>query len=1096
MKITDIQIERFGVWQDLRLPLRESGINVVYGPNEAGKTTLMRFIRSILYGRKWGDIDLPPNHRQHRQWSGSLRVVHQGRHCEIQRSAQPGQIGELAVHGFDHEAPAEERLSELTSGTGETLFDFVFSIGLYELQELATLHDDEVAQHIYGMSLGPEGQRLLDCLGKIDTAQNRLLDAELGTGQLADLFERYEQICGEIQYQENCRQSYLQLLRERQELESRIADFKHRQKGLQSQLRGHLFLDLVWGPWNRVRKCEQELDSLPIVSVFPENGLARLAEFDDELNTANRCRDALLKEAAQLRKQAEALNLDPEIQKHASGIQGFLDQRDWLEELEEQLAASDDEVQRLKADLDRALGELGGDWSLERLRAVDASHTALFRLMARARQYQSAMARRAKLRKRYKHRSDLCHQRSVELNERCRPLGGLSIKEAIAAARQRIDDLEELGRLRRRESELQGRRTAASEKLARLHSDLAPPKWVNAVLWSSVGLGLLLAGAGVYAGLNVNALAGVAYALLGVTFIGYSWAYKKQTAADGQEDAESLQQDIEELDSELQQMRESVARLQHSRAPLFDVRSSHQSEPMQAEEGSAIAFDQEEVAEAIETDGEMEDGAVHQAADSAIAATASQANTEDETEADLIVQAVRELAHLEQLQKQEQSIRSTRRKLTVVRGRFQELQREVSAARQSWCELLVQLGLDETVRINETFETWRRIVEADERRRQWEAAKADRQKQRDSHESFRRRIMELGHRMNQWDVDYQRPLPVLDAWKQQLKTFADGRQERQRLQGEIKSRQREAGEYRAIIDETKLQRSALLVQGGAASADEFEQRAEWFLARQELEEQLAEAQAELETAARSESELAIVEEDLLAHDPDENAECIVTLQLELDDLAGDLQAAFEELGSTKQEMKALESDRRSTQLRFEREQITTQLKQAAQSWFAVQWASRAVGRTRSEFERTCQPEMLAAASHWLRRLTCGKYVNIWTPLGQRQLCIEDDHGFTRGVSQLSGGTREQLFLAIRLALLDRFSREGVELPIVLDDVIVNFDQLRTEAAVNTLLELAGDGRQVLLFTCHLHLAHLFESKGVEPIWLPGHHPPMEERLAG
>ena len=101
-----------------------------------------------------------------------------------------------------------------------------------------------------------------------------------------------------------------------------------------------------------------------------------------------------------------------------------------------------------------------------------------------------------------------------------------------------------------------------------------------------------------------------------------------------------------------------------------------------------------------------------------------------------------------------------------------------------------------------------------------------------------------------------------------------------------------------------------------------------------------------------------------------------------------------------------------------------------------------------------------------------------------------------GVEQLSGGTREQLFLAVRLAVVGEFTRQGIELPMILDDILVNFDQLRTETAVETLLEFAAEGQQILFFTCHLHLAHLFESRGIEPTWLPGHNPPIEERRAG
>src|SRR5690606_41565806 len=100
------------------------------------------------------------------------------------------------------------------------------------------------------------------------------------------------------------------------------------------------------------------------------------------------------------------------------------------------------------------------------------------------------------------------------------------------------------------------------------------------------------------------------------------------------------------------------------------------------------------------------------------------------------------------------------------------------------------------------------------------------------------------------------------------------------------------------------------------------------------------------------------------------------------------------------------------------------------------------------------------------------------------------------VEQLSSGTREQLFLAIRLAMIRRFAQEGTELPLVLDDVFVNFDQSRTEAAVETILDVADAGQQVLLFTCHLHLADIFEEKGVDAVWLPQNSARLEERKAG
>src|SRR5687767_15806863 len=50
MKIKTIDIDGFGVWNGLAIDDLSDQTTVVYGPNEAGKTTLMQFIRAVLYG--------------------------------------------------------------------------------------------------------------------------------------------------------------------------------------------------------------------------------------------------------------------------------------------------------------------------------------------------------------------------------------------------------------------------------------------------------------------------------------------------------------------------------------------------------------------------------------------------------------------------------------------------------------------------------------------------------------------------------------------------------------------------------------------------------------------------------------------------------------------------------------------------------------------------------------------------------------------------------------------------------------------------------------------------------------------------------------
>jgi uncharacterized protein YhaN len=353
--------------------------------------------------------------------------------------------------------------------------------------------------------------------------------------------------------------------------------------------------------------------------------------------------------------------------------------------------------------------------------------------------------------------------------------------------------------------------------------------------------------------------------------------------------------------------------------------------------------------------------------------------------------------------------------------------------------------------------------------------------------------------MHQWDLNTQNPEQVLQDWETQLRAYATNRKERRDLRRDARLRLREAAEYQATLDDLRTQRAALLVQGGAANRDEFEERHESHGRRALLESQRDDAEHDLKGAAQSEREIAVTDDDLRKYDAQQTSDAIELLRMELEDHEREQQQLQEKVGGTKHELRTLEGSRESAQLRLEAEQIRTELHRAATEWFGRLLAEQALGVLRTNFERNCQSVTLADAARFLNRLTRGRYRNVWTPLGERTLCVEDDQQRTLRVEHLSRGTREQLFLAIRLALVQGFGRQGIVLPMVLDDVLVNFDQSRAEAAAEVLQDFAGKGRQVLLFTCHQYLAELFASHGTEPIRLgaqTGGERQETDRLAG
>ena len=82
-------------------------------------------------------------------------------------------------------------------------------------------------------------------------------------------------------------------------------------------------------------------------------------------------------------------------------------------------------------------------------------------------------------------------------------------------------------------------------------------------------------------------------------------------------------------------------------------------------------------------------------------------------------------------------------------------------------------------------------------------------------------------------------------------------------------------------------------------------------------------------------------------------------------------------------------------------------------------------------------------------------------------CLEvaDAVKTTRDPAHLSLGTCQQLYLALRIALLMEADNVGRAIPILADDILVNFDTPRRAGAARALAELARM-RQVILFTCH------------------------------
>lgn len=152
-------------------------------------------------------------------------------------------------------------------------------------------------------------------------------------------------------------------------------------------------------------------------------------------------------------------------------------------------------------------------------------------------------------------------------------------------------------------------------------------------------------------------------------------------------------------------------------------------------------------------------------------------------------------------------------------------------------------------------------------------------------------------------------------------------------------------------------------------------------------------------------------------------------------------------------------------LESELEDMTRRLDGLKEQEDAIALALETLTEADAELQRRFSPRLAETAAGYFAFLTDGRYdeLTLSRELAARARPAGQDVG--RETDYLSAGAKDQLYLALRLAVCELALPQEDPCPIVLDDALVNFDRERMERALKLIAELAGS-RQILLFTCH------------------------------
>lgn len=132
---------------------------------------------------------------------------------------------------------------------------------------------------------------------------------------------------------------------------------------------------------------------------------------------------------------------------------------------------------------------------------------------------------------------------------------------------------------------------------------------------------------------------------------------------------------------------------------------------------------------------------------------------------------------------------------------------------------------------------------------------------------------------------------------------------------------------------------------------------------------------------------------------------------------------------------------------------------------SLQLAGEAMKSASGEMERIFAPKVNELAGKYLSLLTGGRYSSLRFDRDFHvEVATEDDVAF-RSSDYFSGGTVDQIYLALRLSISDLIHTEGDKMPLLLDDALVQYDDERAAQAMRLLVTLSAE-RQIILFTCH------------------------------
>ncbi|WP_404458687.1 AAA family ATPase [Oceanobacillus kapialis] len=311
-------------------------------------------------------------------------------------------------------------------------------------------------------------------------------------------------------------------------------------------------------------------------------------------------------------------------------------------------------------------------------------------------------------------------------------------------------------------------------------------------------------------------------------------------------------------------------------------------------------------------------------------------------------------------------------------------------------------------------------------------------------------------------------LTFLEEWIKEYETMESHRGHYRKLYKETTEQLQHTEKKLAVYKEAY---NELLDYAEVEEENAFYERASLLTERRQLQEEAERLEEQLQSMLVTEDKIS-----LQLPDETEMMEFIKASKQRITWLEKDLERKREQLAEVKSEINQLEASGQFSEALHAFTMEKEELQQSVRKWAVLKTAKGMLEETKRQYRDKYLTKVMEKTSEYFKLMTGSKYRKVYPPMEGRLFQVETTDHIRYNVQELSQGTKDQLYIALRIAI-SNIMNDKHKLPFLLDDAFVHFDSIRTENMFY-LLDQLSETQQVILFTCKEELIKYFDQEKI------------------